>query len=387
MTNAFELLEHTRHLFMALVHLEISGFRNLISVQFQPISSGVNFIIGNNGSGKTSLLEAIYYLSLGRSFRSTVADRIINSGFPKLSLFANIASGQAMADAVGLERHADGGLKIRINGRDVLSIADSANLLPVQLMDSHCHHLLDAGPAVRRKFLDWGIFYKNPDFLRSWRQFERALRQRNAALRGQLSKNELYAWTNELVLHATIMDEMRRDYIGQLIPCLHATITELLDISHLKITYLPGWDQAVAYANVLERSIDNDCRLGYTQFGPQKADLKILVNGVPAKDILSRGQQKLFVCAMIIARGTLLQNGIKRRPVYLVDDLPSELDVSSRSKLIALLSKQEAQIFVTSVDRDSLGSFLTIDLMRMFHVEHGNVSEVSGRTIFPLSQE
>ncbi len=360
---------------MPLLHLKISNFRNLISAQFQPIIQGINFIVGHNGSGKTSMLEAIYYLSLGRSFRSSITDRIINSSAQKLSIFANIASEQAVCDAIGLERQADGGLKIRINGRDAFSITDSASLLPVQLMDSNGHHLLDGGPAIRRKFLDWGVFYKNPDFLRGWRQFERLLRQRNAALRGQRPRKEVSAWTSELVLHAISIDEMRKNYVAQFIPCLQATITELLDIAHLKISYLSGWDQSQHYAHVLEQSIAKDFQFGYTQYGPQKADLKILINGVPAKDILSRGQQKLFVCAMIIARGTLLWNGTKRRPVYLVDDLPSELDVTSRSKLLALLSKQEAQIFVTSVDRDSLGSSVANDFIKVFHVEHGHVSE------------
>jgi DNA replication and repair protein RecF len=242
-------------------------------------------------------------------------------------------------------------------------------------MDSNCHHLLDGGPAIRRKLLDWGIFYKNPDFLRSWRQFERLLKQRNAALRGHRPRKELSAWTNELILYARNLDEMRRNYVEQFIPCLQATIAGLLDIADLKISYLPGWDQTQAYTCVLEKSMDKDFQLGYTQYGPQKADLKILINGVPAKDILSRGQQKLFVCAMIIARGTLLWSSTKRRPVYLVDDLPSELDITSRSKLLALLSKQEAQIFVTAVDRHSLGSSVANDFIKVFHVEHGNVSE------------
>jgi DNA replication and repair protein RecF len=361
---------------MALIRLEITNFRNLISVQIQPASLGFNFIIGSNGSGKTSILEAIYYLSLGRSFRSSVIDRIVNSEADKLSLFANIASGSEASNAIGLERSVDGDLKIRINSKDVLSITESASLLPVQLIDSNCHLLLDGGPAVRRKFLDWGVFYKNPEFLHAWRQFERLLKQRNAALRGQVARTELSAWTSELILHASSIDEMRRSYMEQFIQCLRTTILELLDIDDLKISYYPGWDQAHAqtYTTVLERSIDKDFHLGYTQHGPQKADIKILINGVPAKDILSRGQQKLFVCAMIIARGTLLCSGTKRRPIYLVDDLPSELDVSSRSKLLALLSKQESQIFVTAVDRDSLGSSIAHDFIKMFHVEHGGVN-------------
>lgn len=362
---------------MTLIQLKISNFRNLLSTELQPISKGFNYIIGKNGSGKTSLLEAIYYLSLGRSFRSSFAQRVVNLNAHQLSIFANVQSEKPVLDAVGIERNTDSGLKIRINGKDVLSVAELAGLLPVQLIDSHCHQLLDAGPSVRRKFIDWGIFYKNPDFLITWRQFERVLKQRNAALKGFLAKNELSSWTNELIIQADLMNKMRHHYVDQFIPYLESTIAELLTLDNLKISYIPGWDQAHDYASVLERTANSDFQLGYTQFGPQKADLKVLIGGVPAKDILSRGQQKLFVCAMIIARGMLLHKGANRQPIYLIDDLPSELDITSRSKLLALLSKQNAQLFITAVDRDSLGLSMATDLVKVFHVEHGKVSDVS----------
>lgn len=361
---------------MALNYLDIAHFRNLVAVQLQPIPQGFNFIYGDNGSGKTSLLEAIYYLSLGRSFRSSVTDRIIHNAAQKLSLFAQILSSSDQPIPIGLERQQDGDINIRVEGKDVRAIADLASLLPVQLIDSHCHSLLDSGPAFRRRYLDWGVFYANPDFLRRWRQFESALKQRNAALRGRLPRKELESWTHELVEHALQLEPMRCAYVQELIPLIEQTVIELLPFLNFKIHYYSGWNTERNYQEILASSLEKDLGLGYTQSGPHKADLKILINEIPAKDILSRGQQKLFVCAMILARGILLQKQVKKRPIYLVDDLPSELDRLSRANLIALLSKQAAQIFVTAVERDGTDDGLEAVPSKLFHVEHGSIAEI-----------
>ena len=147
----------------SLAFLDISAFRNLSSVQIKPIENGFNFIYGNNGSGKTSLLEAIYYLSLGRSFRSSHLERVIQFSADKLSIFARLDQPNNDTLSIGLQRNIEAELKIRIEGKDVFSIAELAHLLPVQLLDSQCHHLIDAGPAFRRKFVDWGVFYYKND--------------------------------------------------------------------------------------------------------------------------------------------------------------------------------------------------------------------------------
>jgi DNA replication and repair protein RecF len=359
---------------MGLSHLDISTFRNLVSVKLEPIVQGFNFIHGNNGSGKTSLLEAIYYLSLGRSFRSSQAERIIAYSANKLAIFGYIESISGQAIPVGLERYADGKIKLRVSGNDAFSIAELASLIPVQLIDSYCHSLLDAGPSFRRKYLDFGLFYLESDFLRLWRQFERALKQRNAALRGQISRKELAVWTRELIETALQLDRKRQQYVEQLVPPLVKIALELLPVFDLKIMYHSGWDSSSDYAEILLKAVEKDSQLGYTQFGPHKADLKIKINDIPAKDILSRGQQKLFVCAMILARGALLQGYANKMPIYLVDDLPSELDVISRSNLIALLSRQKAQVFVTAIEDEFWGNTLASP-MKMFHVEHGCISK------------
>ncbi|SRR5579883_151399 len=360
---------------MALLRIDIAHFRNLLSVKLSPIPAGFNIIYGENGSGKTSFLEAIYYLSLGRSFRSGVASRIINQNADKLSIFAHIDTESGQTVPVGIERYQHGEAKIRVSGQDVRSIAELADLTPVQLINTNCYNLLDT-PGVRRKYLDWGAFYLSKDFMRVWRLFERALKQRNAALRNQLGPRELALWDEELIQHALALDQIRRQYVQSLLPLITQKASELLSIADLEIYYHSGWHDEANYRDILAQNIDKDRQAGFTQYGPHRADFKINVQGVPAKDILSRGQQKLFVCAMILAQGTLLTRYANKRSIYLVDDLPSELDVTSRSKLMSLLSRQEAQIFVTAVDHKMLDSFLIDKPTKMFHVEHGDMRTV-----------
>jgi DNA replication and repair protein RecF len=360
---------------MGLSHLVISEFRNLTSVTLAPKLQGFNCIHGVNGSGKTSLLEAIYYLSMGRSFRSLQTERIIQYNAQKLSVLGRLSMDD-QSSTIGLERYADGKIKLRVNGEDVSSIASLASLIPVQLIDSHCHSLLDSGPGFRRKYIDFGLFHLRTDFLRLWRDYERALKQRNAALRCHAPRKELDSWIPELANSAMQLDEMRCDYLSYLMPLLTDTVKELLPISQLKINYFRGWDQGGDYADILRKTANQDYKLGYTQNGPHKADLKIIINDIPAKDILSRGQQKLFVCAMILARGSLLRCHANKTPIYLVDDLPSELDNTSRASLIALLLKQEAQVFITTTDEETWHHRIKSPI-KMFHVEHGGISEIN----------
>ena len=330
---------------MALLRLDVNDFRNLQAIKFEPHAVGFNLLYGLNGSGKTSIIEAIYYLSMGRSFRSSLINKIIRRDADKFNLFAHVSTPGEQTIPIGIERSLQGDMKIRIAGKDAISTAELAELTPVQLINAHCYNLLDAGPSFRRKYLDWGIFYLNSQFLRVWKDFGQILKQRNAALRKQSPKKEIDIWTQELIAKGLLLDQYRREYVEQLLPILESTLAELLVLAHLKISYQSGWDREINYSDILAASYSKDALMGHTQFGPHRADLRITINKVSAKDILSRGQQKLFVCAMILAQGTLLKTCANKRPIYLIDDLPAELDIVSRTKLIALLSKQETQGF------------------------------------------
>ncbi len=358
---------------MAFTRIDIFNFRNISTAKFNPAPLGVNLLYGQNGSGKTSLLEALYYLSVGRSFRSSKTGRIIKHETEKLSIFAQLLNPSNSITSVGIERNQESDLKIRIDNNNANSIAELAVLMPILMINAYWHHFFDAGPQVRRKYLDWGVFYHSPDFYPLWRQYQRALKQRNAALRDRLPRREIDVWTREMIQHAIRLNEARRKYLAQLFPSVLEIATTLLPQYKLNVAYYSGWSEGADYAEILEQSLHRDLTLGYTQFGPHRADLKVTLNACPAKDILSRGQQKLFVCGMIIAQGALLKTVSETRPIYLIDDLPSELDELSRSKVMALISKQEAQVFITAVERNILN--LAYPIAKVFHVEHGDVTE------------
>jgi DNA replication and repair protein RecF len=360
---------------MSLLRLDITDFRNLETIKTDLLPAGFNLFYGKNGSGKTSLLEAVYYLSRGRSFRSAHNGYVIRHSSQKMSVFAHVQTADSRFVPAGIERSRNGETRTRVMGQDGVSATELVRLVPVLLMNSNSFSLLE-GPIFRRKYLDWGAFYVTPDFLRTWKQYERVLKQRNAALRERASKKEIETWTAELIKSAEQLDEMRRDFTQQLLPFLWDALAALITIPGLKLDFYPGWDQRLSFAEAITQSMDKDAYAGYTQIGPHRADFKITIGSTQAKDILSRGQQKLVVCAMICAQGAMLQQCIKRKPIYLVDDLPSELDSQSRSSLMTLLAKQEAQVFLTAIEHEDLCDSFASASMKMFHVEHGNVREV-----------
>lgn len=363
---------------MVISTLRISHFRNLAAVEIFPLSSGLNLICGNNGSGKTSILEAIHYLALGKSFRTSSNQRIIQHGADKFSLFAQLVTDSGRNIPVGMERTTTGDFNIRVAEKDTTSISDITTLLPVRVIDSHSHQLFEAGPVFRRKYLDWGLFYQCETFINVWRQYERVLKQRNAILRERRSKVEISVWTAELVRYGVELDKLRQDYIEMIKPLVRDAASGLLQLTDLDITYDCGWDPKLGFAEALENGFFDEIRAGYTLYGPHRADFDVTINAVSVKHFLSRGQQKLLICAMILAQGMSLARHANKSLIYLVDDLPAELDLQSRMKLISLLSMQKTQIFITAIEKETICDVFKGDAelpVKVFHVEHGAVVE------------
>jgi DNA replication and repair protein RecF len=361
---------------MSLIRLELTAFRNLQQVKLNSLSSGFNFFYGQNGSGKTSVLEAIYYLSHGRSFRCSLNHRLIQNDADKFAVFAEYITAADYVLTLGAERQRNGEVRLRMDSQTG-SVAAMAQSLPVLLINSHCFRLIEEGPGVRRKYLDWGAFYLLPDFLGVWKSYQRALKQRNSALKKSLSNQEIAIWTTELAQKGQELDQLRGQFTEKLLPYIQQMLTNLINIADLKLIYQPGWDKSrLSYYDALTANLAKDRQAGFTQLGPHRADLKIIIGRTPVQDLLSRGQQKLFVCAMILAQGALLNECINRRPIYLIDDLPSELDQSSKAKLMSLLHEQKMQAFLTAIEPGTLAdpAFSKIP-SQMFHVEHGVVKE------------
>lgn len=349
-----------------LQRLRIQNLRNLEAVDIAP-APALNLFFGANASGKTSLLEAIYLLSRGRSFRSRRFERVVRQGSDRYSVFGRVAH-QGRTVAAAIERSNDA-LRIRVDGQDLNSLAALSALLPVQILHPNSHKLLEEGPQHRRRFLDWGVFHVEHGFYEHWQRYQRALRQRNAALR---HGGPAEVWEAELSHTGTALDQLRRHYLTELAPIVGTMATDLLDSSSLAMDYAQGWSNDRTLAEALEQSRGKDRDWGFTAPGPHRADLKIRLDGVAATEKASRGQQKLLVSALVCAQTVLFQRRTGRRPILLVDDLPAELDRARRDQFSAQLEGLSAQVFVTAIEREALA----FRHVQAFHVEHGAVREV-----------
>lgn len=362
---------------MSLALLAVNNLRNLVDVKFHP-AERFNLFHGANGSGKTSLLEAIYFLGLGRSFRSRLNARVIQHGATHFSLFSQIQCGSQLLP-VGVERHTNGDSRIRVAQENARSIVEVTRILPIQLLNPDSRFLLLGSSKLRRQFIDWGVFHVEPSFLKHWQHAQRALKQRNAALKSHAAKALVRLWDAELNSAAQLLNQQRKNYVTEFMTVFSTIINGFLATDNaISLQYKPGWDESQDLDQVLEKSLPRDLQLGYTQYGPHRADLLIRVDRtLPAQDVLSQGQQKLVVYALHLAQGILLKQQTHKRCVYLLDDLAAELDAESRRKVALALSEIDAQVFVTGVDRQALRELEQISGSKLFHVEQGKVTPES----------
>ena len=359
---------------MPIVRLDISKVRNLSRVTMAP-SPQVNLICGVNGSGKTSVLEAIHLLSFGRSFRSHKHKTYIQHEQADCVVFAQLGTDADDLVPVGIQRLRDGAVQVHIQGQRVQSVVELAERLPVQLINPDAFRLLEGTPKIRRQFIDWGVFHSQSGFINAWRGWQKALKQRNSLLRrGKISASLLAAFDHELIRLGEAVNQYRHAYVGQLMPVFTQVLTELSDLIDVRLSFYQGWDAQKSLADAIEASRPRDIELGYGQTGPQRADLRVKTASGDALDTLSRGQQKLVVSALKIAQGKLLIE-MGRPLVFLVDDLPAELDSRHRQKLCQLLEALNSQIFITSVEPEIM-DYVWSDTtdVRHFEMKDGELS-------------
>lgn len=355
---------------MSLAKLDVFNVRNIETASLAP-SPRINFFVGPNGSGKTSLVEAVYILGRARSFRSSQAGQVIS--FSKDSL---TVAGRALQEpelpAVGIGVELSRRQReIVLSGRKLKSSAELVAAFPVLLIQPTSSALLDGAPKYRRQFLDWGAFHLEPGFLGNWRGYARALSQRNALLRGGDLGN-VETWDHELERYGTALAEAREAYIGRLRDYLLEATRFFLGQHGFELHASAGWDSRRPLVEVLREGIVVDRSCGYTHAGPHKGDFSLLADGRPAKNLLSRGQMKLLVFALLLAQAHLLEEAVGVRGCVLIDDLASELDSENREKLLRFLQMRKTQFFVTATDRGLVEKAHLADTA-VFHVERGRV--------------
>lgn len=356
---------------IAIAQIRAHNFRQFSSLTLEP-SPGANIILGENAAGKTTLLEAIYCLGRAKSFRSTHLQEVCG---PKLRHWA--VNGDISYQDTPSSQHAigwqQGKFSIRIDEKPS-SLAQLVKALPIQILDPAAHRLLQDGPAYRRAFLDWGVFHVEHPFYDTWRKFQRALRQRNHALRSQQGNRAIGAWTGDLVETASQIDTLRRKHLDLIKPIFARIAPLLLIDDSIELELRSGWDTTKSYADLLELQLDNDRRAGTTQQGPQRAELIVKILNRQAKTGISRGQQKLVIAGLLISQCLLIGERLGKPPVLLVDDLSSELSERYQAVLLKQLIAYPGQSFITSfADTPSLRYAKDC---RTFHVEQGKLTAV-----------
>ncbi len=355
---------------MTLHTLAIEGFRNLdaTEIRWHPRT---NLIVGSNAAGKTSLLEAIHYLARLQSFRTARVRSLIRQGEEIFRLVGRF--GDSARHVLGVEvspRHR----RIRLDGRDVHRRSEVVGSLPLQILNQDAHLLIEAGPEYRRRFMDWGVFHVEPAYRGLLTQYHRLLRQRNAALRRSAGYREIKVWDREMASRATDIDRMRRLHVQTLERILQDCLKDLAPLGDVRLLYRSGWSEEKPLAVQLCERLDSDRERGFTQIGPHRADIGILVDDRVARDRLSRGQQKLLVSALIVAQLRLLCEQGADTPLILVDDLPAELDAGYRERLLVLLDRLPVQRFITAIDPQQLP--VPSGDHALFHVKHGRLEDV-----------
>lgn len=324
-----------------ITQLVITHLRSIQQASFE-FDPQFNLFIGSNGVGKTTVLEAIYLLSCGHSFRTRENHALINHEAERATVFTRLSSG----DSIGLEKNRQAKTRVKVNGAYCRSGSQLAQLLPVQVIYQDIFQILDAGPAHRRSILDWGMFHVKHEYFDVWLSYQRALKQRNALLRKKIDAN--HAWDRQLIQYGEALTLMRLDYFSQLKLEFERCLQELISID-ATIEFYQGWDkkqQGISLGRCFAEAYEKDLYRQYTQFGPHQADIIIRIKENKAKNLVSRGQQKLILIALKLAQIKLLN----QKTVLLVDDFASELDGVNQQKLMSFIGKLNSQLFITSIE-------------------------------------
>jgi DNA replication and repair protein RecF len=370
---------------MSVARLTTYNFRNLISVAID-LHPKLNFFVGNNGSGKSSLLEAIFFLGHGKSFRTSKVEHLASYETDNF-----VVSVKDVNDLqLGLSKNVQSGVTlIKINGERHARLSELAKNIAVQIVTPESFKLFFGGPKERRRFVELGMFHVKHDSTKQWREFNRVLKQRNACIRHNLDKTTFDYWTAMFCQLSEEVADVRNEYITNLIVELPYWLELLLPSIADKVTvqYLQGWPQKKSLIDSLNDSHEREQAGGYSIYGAHKFDVKFLIAKQALESQLSRGQQKLFLLALTFAQAKLIARVKRVKPILLIDDIGAELDANSRESLSTALSILDCQVIITAIEEGVLQPFITNDLVidkessknkyHMFHVKHGGILPVN----------
>ena len=375
--------------------LHVSQLRNIRQATLS--MSKCNVIIGANGSGKTSLLEAIFLLSRGKSFRHHQPKRYIQHHQPTATVHASLSDGSSLA----IQKNTDASTLLRLNHNTVYNQSILTEQLPTLLIDPSSMDMLEQGSASRRQLLDWLAFHMKQAFHPQWVAYQRLLKQRNSVLKRSRSLNanqlaELQAWDAGLSNHAALIHHYRQHLFDAWQPYFAEAIDKLLPAysGQLQLSYQAGFDTSRPLDEQLSERLEQDSQLGYTRIGSHRADIHVhwregsgALGNIKeqAANVLSRGEKKLLITALRLSQLPLLLNHAahderyantraRPTPVVLLDDVTAELDARAIDILLTTLAELPCQVVLTSLTQEILPQVQCYwQMPTMFHVKQGVV--------------
>ncbi|HVR81801.1 MAG TPA: DNA replication/repair protein RecF [Luteimonas sp.] len=356
---------------MRLTRLDIADLRRFERVRLLP-GPGVNLILGANGAGKTSVLEAVHLMAYGRSFRGRVSDGLVRDGAAAVEVFVEWQEDRGGQRKAGL-RHGGQVWEGRLDGSPVTQLGDLCAALAVVTFEPGSHALVMGSGEPRRRFVDWGLFHVEPGFLTVWRRYARALKQRNALLKARTRDGQLEAWEHELADAGEPITRSRQRYLEELQPRLQQVAAALApSLGAVQLNYQPGWRRdEMPLTDALLLARDRDLTTGFTSVGPHRADWGIDFSAIPGRSALSRGQGKLTALSLLLAQAEQHAATRGEWPVIALDDLTSELDCDHQALVLARLLACGAQVLMTATEAPKLPALLAS--ATVCHVEHGVV--------------
>lgn len=349
--------------------LRMDNLRCFDAVEIAP-GPQLNWLVGPNGSGKTTVLEAVYLLSHGHSFRSGARDALVRRDRQSFDLFAELQFGQ-IKHRLGLSR-GGGEWRVHMDGEPRAALAPLLEVCAVACFDPGSHALITGAAEQRRRFLDWGVFHVEHQTLDWWREYRRALRQRNALLKQEDGADQFGFWEAELGRLAGLIDCSRRAYFEVLqwhISRLASTLLPELGVSTL--VFRSGWDHERPLQSQLAEHRAQDRTRGHTRLGPHHADWRLEFERAPGREFLSRGQTKLAALACILAQAEVFAAQRGEWPLLCLDDLTSELDEAHQQSVLEWVAGRPTQVWLTATALPAI----TPDGARWFHVEQGRLTQ------------
>lgn len=356
-----------------LAQLGAENFRVFESLSLR-FHRRLNFVYGDNAAGKTTLLEMIHVLTRGRSFRGNSLQDCAGPKARQWRLRGRYQTGDTPPRVVDAGWQ-QGELAQRRDGQAATRL-ELLREYPVQILEPGLHKLLQDGPSYRRGFLDWGVFHVEQGFHPAWRRYSRALRQRNLALRQRAPDRELEPWTVELATAGEQIQSYRLAQLEAIRPYMDVRVPQLLGTDDWSMELQPGWPGGQRLLDTLNAHLPRDRQQGLTQDGPQRAELRLRLHQRQTKSLISRGQQKQLIAALLLSQCELIYQTSGIAPILLVDDFGSELGEDYQQRLLQTLLDYPGQLFLTSFA--PAGVLREIGDGALFHVEQGRCQPVSG---------